>query len=68
MHLQITPTAAKNLVNRIFQSEQKRPLFDKQYQHGVVSVGLQAEIQQRILAGEKPENKRRRSRATIDEE
>jgi DNA-directed RNA polymerase specialized sigma24 family protein len=48
-HLDITPTAAKNLVNRIFQSGVKRSLFVKEYQHGVVRVGVQSGIQERIL-------------------
>lgn len=48
-HLDITPTAAKNLVNRIFQSGVKRSLFAKEYQHGVVRVGVQSGIQERIL-------------------
>jgi len=49
--LDITATAAKNLVNRIFQSDRKRSLFTKQYQHGTVRVGLQPAVQGRILAG-----------------
>jgi hypothetical protein len=49
--LDITATAAKNLVNRIFQSDRKRSLFTKQYQHGAVRVGLQPAVQGRILAG-----------------
>ena len=48
-HLDITPTAAKNLVNRVFQSGVKRSLFAKEYQHGVVRVGVQSGIQERIL-------------------
>jgi len=48
-HLDITPTVAKNLVNRIFQSGVKRSLFAKEYQHGVVRVGVQSGIQERIL-------------------
>jgi DNA-binding CsgD family transcriptional regulator len=49
--LDITATAAKNLVNRIFQSDRKRSLFTKQYQHGAVRVGLQPAVQGRILVG-----------------
>jgi len=48
-HLDITPTAAKNLVNRVFQSAHKRPLFMKRYEHGAVRVGVQPGIQERIL-------------------
>ena len=50
-HLEITPTAAKNLVNRIFLSDRKRPLFTKQYQHGAVRVGIQPDIKGRLLGG-----------------
>ena len=53
-HLEITPTAAKNLVNRIFQSDRKRALFTKEHQHGAVRVGLQQDLQRRILAGKDP--------------
>ena len=59
--LDITSTAAKNLVNRIFLSDRKRSLFTKQYHHGAVRVGLQPAVQGRILAGrvsEKPPQKR----------
>ena len=50
-HLDITPTAAKNLVNRIFLSDRKCPLFTKQYQHGAVRVGIQPDIKGRMLGG-----------------
>jgi len=49
--LDITPSAAKNLVNRIFQSDRKRPLFAKQYKHGTARVGIQPELEERVLAG-----------------
>jgi len=48
-HLEITPTAAKNLVNRIFQSDRKRPLFTKEHRHGAVRVGVQPGVQAHIL-------------------
>jgi hypothetical protein len=65
-HLDITPTAAKNLVNRIFQSGRKRPLFTKQLEHGAVRVGLPPELQRQILAGGKPgERKKRTSLASL---
>jgi len=66
-HLEITPTAAKNLVNRIFQSERKRPLFAKQYQHGAVLVGLQPSLQNRILAGDDRRGGKRRVAVTWPE-
>jgi DNA-directed RNA polymerase specialized sigma24 family protein len=53
-HLDITPSAAKNLVNRMFQSERKRPLFSKRYTHGTASVGVRPELEKRILAGSTP--------------
>lgn len=43
-HLDITPTAAKNLVNRIFLSDRKRPLFAKECKHGTVRVGVHAAV------------------------
>ena len=57
-NLDITPTAAKNLVNRVFQSANKRPLFTKEYRHGVVRVGVQPGVQERILGRQVRETKR----------
>jgi DNA-binding CsgD family transcriptional regulator len=65
--LDITPTAAKNLVNRIFLSERKRPLFAKQVQHGAVRVGLQPELQKRILRGDKMEPRMKRLAAPVQD-
>jgi DNA-directed RNA polymerase specialized sigma24 family protein len=48
-HLEITPTAARNLVNRIFQSDRKRPLFTKERRHSAVRVGVQPGVQAYIL-------------------
>jgi DNA-binding CsgD family transcriptional regulator len=50
-HLDITPSAAKNLVNRLFQSDRKRTLFAKRYSQGAARVGLQPDLQRRILGG-----------------
>ena len=50
-HLDITPTAAKNLVNRMFQSDQKRTLFAKQNEHGTVRVGIQPQVNGRMFGG-----------------
>ena len=65
--LDITPTAAKNLINRLFQSDRKRPLFVKEYKHGAVRVSVKPDIQQRILAGcdEKTNRKRRAASVTF---
>jgi hypothetical protein len=49
--LEITAGAAKNLVNRIFLSDRKRPLFSKEYQHGSARVGIGPGLERRILAG-----------------
>ena len=49
--LEITPGAAKNLVNRIFQSETKRPLFAKRYERGSARVGIRPHVQEGILRG-----------------
>jgi len=59
-HLDITPTAAKNLVNRVFQATHKRTLFVKRYEHGAVRVGVQPDLQRRILGGAKTEGDRTR--------
>jgi len=50
-HLDITAVAAKNLVNRIFQSERKRSLFSKEYKHGSARVGIHSGLEKRILTG-----------------
>ena len=57
-HLDITPTAAKNLVNHVFQAAHKRTLFVKRYEHGAVRVGVQPDLQRRILGGTKTEGDR----------
>jgi len=59
-HLDITPTAAKNLVNRVFQSANKHPLFVKRYEYGSVRVGVQPGIQERILGSRARETRRPR--------
>ena len=53
--LAITPTAAKNLINRLFQSDRKRPLFVKEYSHGAVRVSVKPDMQRRMLAGRREE-------------
>jgi DNA-directed RNA polymerase specialized sigma24 family protein len=50
-HLDITQIAAKNLVNRLFQSELKRSLFAKEYQHGAARVTIGSGVRRKILAG-----------------
>jgi len=52
--LDISAGAAKNLVNRIFQSDRKRPLFEKKYTRGSARVGVSSETRQRILKGKDP--------------
>ena len=49
--LDITPSAAKNLVNRMFQSGKKRPLFAKQYRHGSARIGICPDLEKQILSG-----------------
>jgi len=49
--LDITAVAAKNLVNRIFQSDRKRTLFDKEYEHGSARVGIHSGLEKKILTG-----------------
>jgi len=53
VHLGITPDAAKNLVNRILRSDQKRQLFAKQYRHGSARVGIKPDLEKQILSGRK---------------
>jgi len=64
-HLDITPSAAKNLVNRMLQSERKRPLFAKRYKHGAASVGIRPDLEDRILKGRGDEENRRRTEDEI---
>lgn len=63
-HLDITAGAAKNLVNRIFQSDKKRPLFTKQYKHGSARIGLQPDLQSRILTGSSRGSRKKRLAVT----
>lgn len=49
--LGITPTSAKNTVNRLFQSENKRALFRKECTHGIAKVGVDETVQRQILKG-----------------
>ncbi len=62
--LGITPSAAKNLVNQIFQSDRKRPLFTKQYEHGTAKVGVRPDVERSILT----KGGRRRTKPTPDTE
>ena len=50
-HLDVTAVAAKNLVNRIFQSDGKRSLFAKEYNHGSARVGIHSGLEKKILTG-----------------
>ena len=59
-HLDITPGSAKNLVNRMFQSDRKRPLFAKKYRHGAVRVGIRPDLDKKILAAQKDKGKKSR--------
>lgn len=64
-HLDITASAAKNLVNRMLQSDRKRPLFAKRYKHGAASVGIRPDLEDRILKGGRGEEKRCRTEGEI---
>lgn len=64
-HLDITAGAAKNLVNRIFQSDEKRPLFAKQYTHGSARVGLRPGMKEGILSGGAGSKYRQKHPATV---
>jgi len=66
-HLQITPTAAKNMVNRLFLSQAKRQLFSKQYSHGAVRVGVPAQLQGRILSGGERRRRKQLAVASVDD-
>ena len=50
-HLDISAAAAKNVVNRMFLSEKKRPLFTKKYRHGVARVGLHPDMKGGVFSG-----------------
>jgi DNA-binding CsgD family transcriptional regulator len=64
-HLDITPTAAKNLVNRMFQSDQKRILFAKQQEHGTVRVGIQPEVKGRMFGGRDGQSEPEKRTSTV---
>ena len=49
--LGVTPISAKNTVNRLFQNTDKRALFRKECTHGIARVGVDEEVQRRILKG-----------------
>ena len=49
--LEISASSAKNLTNRMLQSQAKGSLFAKRYQHGAAQVGVQPQLQSRILRG-----------------
>jgi hypothetical protein len=49
--LGITPTSAKNIVNRLFQNTDKRALFRKECTHGVAKVAVDETVQRQILKG-----------------
>ncbi len=66
-HLHITPIAAKNLVNRIFQSQTKRPLFIKKYTHGQARVGIQPVLEKRILTGRNYPKKQKKGKVPSKE-
>ena len=49
--LGITPTSAKNIVNRLFQNTGKRALFRKECTHGIAKVAVDETVQRQILKG-----------------
>jgi hypothetical protein len=57
--LGITPISAKNTVNRLFQSENKRALFRKECTHGIARVGVDEVIQRQILKGRQKDSSAR---------
>jgi DNA-binding CsgD family transcriptional regulator len=52
-HLDISPGAAKNLVNKVFQSPDKRPLFSKLYKHRTVKVGVHPDLKRTTMETKK---------------
>ena len=64
--LGITPTSAKNIVNRIFQSSDKRRFFRKMRMGGVAKIGVDEAIEKKILIGkERTADDRRRLASVI---
>jgi len=63
--LDITPSAAKNLVNRMLQSDRKRPLFAKRYKHGAARVGIRPDLEDHILKGCGSEDRRSQVEAEL---
>lgn len=50
-HLGITPTSAKNIVNRIFQNTDKRRFFRKTRSGGIARIGVDKTVEKGILGG-----------------
>jgi DNA-directed RNA polymerase specialized sigma24 family protein len=50
--LDVVPTTAKNIVNRLFKDENKRRLFCKRQVHGVAQVALNEAVRERILGAQ----------------
>jgi hypothetical protein len=49
--LDITPTSAKNIVNRLFKDNNKRKLFQKKHHHGIARIEVPEAVKERILRG-----------------
>ena len=49
--LGITPTSAKNIVNRIFQNTDKRRFFRKRRVGGIARIGVDRAVEKGILSG-----------------
>jgi len=58
--LNISASSAKNLINRMLQSQAKGSLFAKRYHHGAAQVGVRPRLQNRILRGAGEEVKKKR--------
>ena len=63
--LGITPTSAKNIVNRIFQSTDKRRFFRKMRVGGVAKIGIDKAIEKRILSGKERAVDKRKKLASV---
>ena len=64
--LDVAPTTAKNIVNRLFKDSDKRRLFQKRQVHGIAQVTLNEEVQKQILNGR--ENQCRKSGPLTDQD
>ena len=66
--LGITPTSAKNIVNRIFQNTDKRRFFRKTCISGVARIGVDKMLEKKILRGSQKSSSKGKKIISVIEE